>query len=447
LPSLGLLSWLAFVTTVFAESQPLMRTSLQPRSVVVGQAVTLEVDVFVPTYFTGAPRFPQLEVKDAVVVFLDTGGQNLTESIGGVDYAGQRRSYLIYPQRPGDFEVPAFEVKVRYAINAQPSPRTPVSARSRRFVASIPEAARSLEHFVATPSFELSGTTDRPLEDLKVGDTLTRTITMTATEAFAMMLPPLSFPHVDGLGVYPAPPRVTDTWGERGETRVGKRVESVTYALQKEGHYRLPAIDVDWWDTSARKVRHATVPETDFTVAANPNLKAEIPLPEDPSEKRPPPDPWRPLREAVRRFGPFALVAVFALAVLFRLFQPRIRAWRSRNQRRRKEKEASSAAYLERVRQAAGAGPAARLAATYRFLDRSREGAGAAARLDRFAQESGDAALTQLADELVESALATGQGAGAGGHAQAFVEALVRAARQPKAAGEVPEGLGPLNPR
>ena len=122
----------------------------------MGQPVTLTVDVFVPTYFTGAPRFPPLEVKDAVVVFLDDGGQNLTENDRGRDYAGQRRSYLIYPQRAGDFEVPAFEVKVRYAVDGKPSPRTPVPApEAPASPPPSPKPRRGLEHFIATPSFEL----------------------------------------------------------------------------------------------------------------------------------------------------------------------------------------------------------------------------------------------------------------------------------------------------
>ena len=52
--------------------------------------------------------------------------------------------------------------------------------------------------------------------------------------------------------------------------RVGKRVESVTYALQRAGEYRLPAIDIDWWDTVASTVRRASLPELVLSVAANP---------------------------------------------------------------------------------------------------------------------------------------------------------------------------------
>ncbi len=445
--SCALLALVGLSASAFAQSQPVVRTGVQPRSVVVGQPVTLDVDVFVPTYFVGAPRFPALEVKDAVVVFLDTGGENLTEKIGDADYAGQRRSYLIYPQRPGDFEVPAFEVKVRFAVDGQPSPRTPVPARSRRFTATLPEAARGLEHFVATPLFELGESTDRPTEGLKVGESFTRTITMTATDAFAMMLPPLSFPPLDGLGVYPAQARVSDTSGERGETRVGKRVESVTYALQRAGEYRLPAIELDWWDTAARRVRRASLPEVVFSVAPNPRLRADIPLPEDPSEKPPPPDPWKPVREALLRFGPGALVSVLVVLLLLRMFKERLLAFHQRRAARLRARQESAAAYLEKVKAAAGSSPAQLLAATYRFLDRLGDGT-AAARLDVFARASGDPTFPALADAVVTSGLAVGPDAGPGtGSSREFVEALVRASSPGKARRRGTGGLGLINPR
>jgi hypothetical protein len=263
--------------------------------------VTLTIDVYVPSFFTGAPRFPQLEVKDAVVVFIDEG-TNLDQRVGQQDYAGQRRSYKIYPQREGEFVVPDFAVKVSFTGEDGPM-RVPAPAKGGSFQATIPAGARGVDHFLATSSLELQADTDRPLAGLRTGDSFTRTITMTAADAFAMMLPPLAFAPVDGLAVYPAQPTVADSsGGERGEARVAERRESVTYVLQKPGSYRLPASEIAWWDTRAQTLRRATLPELEFAVAAGPEAQAEIPLPEDPGQPKAAPDSWRPLREALRRF-------------------------------------------------------------------------------------------------------------------------------------------------
>jgi hypothetical protein len=435
------------VCTVWAEEgpKPFVRTGLGPKTVTVGQPVTLTVDVFVPTWFTSAPKFPPIEVKDAIVMFLEQGGENLNENVGDQSYAGQRRQYLIYPQRAGDYEVPAFEVKVRYAIDAKPSSRTAVPGRGGRFSATIPAAAAGLGYFLATPSFKMTETTDRLLEGLRVGDSFTRTVAMTASDAFAIMLPPLRFEPVDGVSVYPAKPVVSDSGGERDVQRVGKRVESATYMLRQEGDFELPEIQVAWWDTFARQLRRETLPATTVHVAANPALAAEIPLPPD-AEAAPSPGRIHAFVAGVRRYGRYVLGAAVAVALLLRLFRSRIEALRATRAARRRQREDSEAAALERLKQAARAGRASELlAATYRWLDRRANGA-AATRLDVLAAGSGDPALPALADEIVSSALA-GVESIPPEAAQRFVRGLRTAARRQSRHPPPSGALGPLNPR
>jgi hypothetical protein len=429
------------------EPKPFVRVGLGPKTVTVGQPVTLTVDVYVPTWFTSAPRFPPLDVKDAVVMFLEEGGANLNETVGDQSYAGQRRQYLVYPQRQGEYEIPPFEVKVRYAIDAKPSPRTGVAAKGGRFTATVPPAAAGLDYFLATPSFKMTETTDRPLEGLRVGDSFTRTITMTASDAFAIMLPPLPFPSVDGLAVYPGQPVVSDGGGERDVPRVAKRVESVAYVVRREGDYQLPPVEIAWWDTFARQLRRERLPATDFHAAPNPGLKAEIPLPVDPAAEPLPPDPSRVLREALRRYGPLALLAMALVGLLLRLFRPRIEAFRARRAARRREREASEAAALARLEKAARSGRADDLlAATYRWLDR-RDDTDSAARLDVVARSGGDPALPPLADAVVTCVLQGLPEPVPVESGERFVRGLVEAARRSTKRRRSPGSLGPLNPR
>lgn len=424
--------------------RPFVSTGIGPKEVTVGQPVALTVTVFVPTWFTGAPSFPQLEVKDAVVVFLEQGGANTNTTVGDQTYAGQSRQYLVYPQRAGEFTVPPFSVDVRYAIDAKPSPLTPVQSQGARFTAVIPEAAQGLEHFVATTSLRVESAVTPPPTGLKVGDSLTRTVTVTADNVFSMMLPPLTFPAVEGLSVYPASPRLSDTGGERGTRRVATRVESVTYQLQKEGSYELPEIDVAWWDTGARAIRRSKAPAVSFTVAANPHLKPEIALPDEPTVAAgSPPFDWR---AAVRRYGPLALIALLALVGLNRLLKPRTARLAAGLRARRRAREESEAAYLKRLVETARSGTAAEvLNATYRWLDR-RSHPEPAARLDRFAERSAEQDLPPLADALVDAAIGARQRTGPA-DAVAYVAALERAARSQAERAANGVGLGPLNPR
>jgi hypothetical protein len=440
------LACLAVPALASAEPKPFAWTNVHPRSVTVGQPVTLTVDVYVPSFFTGAPRFPQLEVKDAVVVFIDEG-TDLNQRVGQLDYAGQRRSYKIYPQREGTFEVPDFAVKVSFSGEGGAPTRLPAPAKGGSFQATIPAAARGLDHFLATPSFQLQADTDRPLTELRAGDSFTRTITMTAADAFAMMLPPLALPPVEGLAVYPAQARVADSGGERDEPRVGERVEKVTYVLQKPGSYRLPAAEIPWWDTRSQTLRRATLPELEFTVEARPEAQAEIPLPPDPSEPMAAPDPWRPLREALRRYAPAALAALVVVGLLLRLLRAPLGALAARRTARRRAQEESPAAYLARVAEAARSGrPKELLTATYRWLDRRPRSSAEAARLDRFVEQSGEPELKAVVPELVDAALQAEEVADVES-SERYVRALARAAQVVAPAGPAaPGALGPLNP-
>ena len=440
------LACLAVPALASAAPKPFAWTNVHPRSVTVGQPVTLTVDVYVPSFFTGAPRFPQLEVKDAVVVFIDEG-TNLNQRVGEQDYAGQRRSYKIYPQREGDFTVPDFAVKVSYNGEDGGPLRVATPAKGGSFHAAIPAGARGVDHFLATSSLQVQADTDRPLAELRTGDSFTRTVTLTAADAFAMMLPPLAFPAVEGLAAYPAQPRVADRGGERDEPRVAERVEAVTYVLQKPGSYRLPAVEIAWWDTRSQTLRRASVPELAFDVGSRPEGQAEIPLPPDPGDQSAAPDRWRPLREGLRRFGPAALVALVALGVLLRLLRAPLRALGARRTARRRAREESEAAYLARVAEAARSGkPKELLAATYRWLDRRPRAASEAARLDRFVQQSGDADLPEVSAALVDAALEADEVSDTES-AERFARALARAAgRGAPAAGRPAGSLGPLNP-
>ena len=278
-----------------------------------------------------------------------------------------------------------------------------------------------------------------------MGESFTRTITMTATDAFAMMLPPLSFPPVDGLGVYPAQPRVSDTSGERGETRVGKRVESVTYVLQKAGEYRLPAIEIDWWDTAAAGLRRASLPELAFNVAANPACRPRSPCPRTLREAALRPTPGGRCARLCAGTGRSPLAVVVALA----LAPPTLPCADPRVARPAPGPAKGAGGVKGRLSRAGAPGGAFRaqalLAATYRWLDRQGDTA-AAARLDRFAQASGDPLLPRLADGLVTSALAGEAADGRPASLQDFVDALARTARPKKAADQGRGRLGPLNP-
>ena len=69
-----------------------------------------------------------------------------------------------------------------------------------------------------------------------------------------MLLPPVTFPAVDGLAVYPAQPALQDKTEGRTDALTATRTDSATYILQWPGDFVLPAIDVCWWNAGEGRV-------------------------------------------------------------------------------------------------------------------------------------------------------------------------------------------------
>ena len=325
-------------------AEPIARARLSPEGPVVpGQAVKLEVTVLVPTWFTGAPVWPEIEVKGALALLPTESAVNLTERIDGESWSGMTRTYYVCPLGTGKIEVPSFEVTVRYAVDAKPSDPVAVKTPAITLEARVPEAAAGARFSVTARNYTLEETLDpAELTDLKVGDSITRTITQTASGTFGMFLPPIRFPDSEGMAEYPAQPEVSDSGGQRGEARVGRRVEKVTWLLQKEGSHALPALRIAWWNLAEGRLETAEIPEHAFTVAPNPDLSDE-PFEEDAAED-----------DSGTVFPTWIFFALAALAAA---------AWRFRGlsahlAERRRIREASEPATFAKLLAACGGGDA-----------------------------------------------------------------------------------------
>jgi len=266
------------VTSVAAQ-EPFARARIQPDGpVTVGQPVELVVEVFVSTWFSRAPQFPIIEIESAIAT-PPGRSSNLNEQIKGQRYFGLTRSYTIYPQVPGDYEVFPIAVTVTPGLaDASVIVRTPPLT----FRARIPQEARSLDYFIGANQLTVSQSVEPKKKSFKVGDAITRTVTTTVHDALSLVLPPLTFDRLSGLAVYPSNPIVTDEGGERDSGIIGRRIDAATYVMQEEGDYELPAIEVVWWDLKQRRIQRSTAAAIAFHVAPNPAYAVEFALLEEP---------------------------------------------------------------------------------------------------------------------------------------------------------------------
>jgi hypothetical protein len=308
---------------VFGQAAPVIRARLVPSDhVIVGQPVRLEVDVLVPNYFTGAPDFPSFELDGAIVTLSEDRPAHLNERIKGVAYAGIGRFYVIYPEQPTEFNLPPVQISVPYALNPPETARATLPLPPLRFRAVLPPEARGLDYFLPTSQLKIRQTWSGPLNQIRAGDSLTRTVTVTAEKMQAMLIPPVPLDAPEGVRVYPREPHVDDQKSEIGEFLQGVRAEKASYLFTKAGDYTLPAIEVTWWDLSSRKLTSSKIPATTIHVSESSAYVSELPpQPENTAPVQAPRHTWR-------RYRPFLIASCIALAVVA-LLAWAVRRWGS----------------------------------------------------------------------------------------------------------------------
>lgn len=126
---------------------------------------------------------------------------------------------------------------------------------------------------ISTPQLDIGQLWSRSFEGLKVGDSITRTITQTIEDSAAMLVPVPEFTAGEGVSVYQDRPSLNDE-RNRGEMR-GRRIDQVVYTFEKEGAFNLPEIVMHWWDLGAGKLRREVLSGVNFEVEANPDLVVE----------------------------------------------------------------------------------------------------------------------------------------------------------------------------
>lgn len=322
---------------------PVLRATLEPsKGIIVGQAVHLNVTVLVPNYFTGSVDLPVFELENAIIVQPQDRPLNIHETIGGISYAGISQSYTIYPQQAGEFRLPAAQFTVPYAKEPPKTVQALLSLPPLTFHADIPAAARGLDYFLPTTKLTLEQRWDKKPKEIRAGDTLRRTISITTVRAQAMLIPPVPLEASDGIRVYAEEPTVLDQKTSTGEFVDGRRIQSARYFFRKEGEYTLPAIEVQWWNLNSNKLVTSTLPPVHFTVEPNPGYVAELPPEKEPVVVAPPEhvSVWKRYRFWIRIVLPCAALSLLLLWLAWRCL-PLLFAWLKAVAERRRSSERS----------------------------------------------------------------------------------------------------------
>jgi hypothetical protein len=229
---------------------------------------------------------PKLSGVEAMVEKL--GDDRSFETLrNGVRYVVVERSFAIFPQQSGSLTVEptVFQGQIidgsRFNFNETLRSKRVTSKSFSVDVQPIPAAAQR----PWLPSRDLRLVEEWPQDPprFRVGEPLTRTVTLTAGGIAAEQLPRLAGPPADGLKQYTDQPLVKNQ--TRADGLTGIRQEKIAILPSRPGRFELPAIEIPWWDTETGQQQLARIPARSIEVSAAADTQP-VPLPVEPAPAR-----------------------------------------------------------------------------------------------------------------------------------------------------------------
>lgn len=225
---------------------------------------------------------PVISDTDAIVEKISEDNYQTTRN--GVRYEVFERRYAIFPQKSGPLKINpvTFEGRVNPSQARTIFDQFRISGQLKRLrstaVTATVKAAPdhiNLQDWLPAEELLLIEEWSDDITNIKAGDPVTRTITLAARGLTAVQLPALKFAEIVGLKQYPDKP-VTEN---RTETNGITGIKQIKIALipTTAGDYRLPEINLKWWNTITNKEETATIPATIITAVGTPTTVATLP--------------------------------------------------------------------------------------------------------------------------------------------------------------------------
>ena len=242
----------ASLQELLGRDQLRLRSWTEPNSgIAVGQEVRLVIEISTRRWFAGGTRIRHPEVPGLIVLQRDGFATNLSRREADQTWVIQQWQLELYPQLEGRFEIPAISLELAVNDATAGIVRGTLATEPTGIAAAIPELMRNTPEWLAASDFSVQDKFDRELVALQPGDAFSRTLTFTATNLTAMMLPDYQPQAPDGLAIYPDQPRLENR-SNRGEA-TAVHTETITYVVERAGRYQLPALNFNWWNTRAAR--------------------------------------------------------------------------------------------------------------------------------------------------------------------------------------------------
>ncbi|HEY8158726.1 MAG TPA: BatD family protein [Methylobacter sp.] len=213
------------------------------------------------------------ELSDAVVEKLGDDS-NYNTQIDGVNYLVTERKYAIFPQKSGALIIKPLMLTAEVMasnrpnfngfFNSQMTKTKKISSKSVTLDVKPTPATFTGRHWLSAEQLVLKEEWSGDNQQMKVGEPLTRTLTLLAKGTTVGQLPELNTGKInDQLKTYPDQPVLREQ--KKPEGLIAFREEKIAIIPSKAGFYKLPAIEIPWFNSQSQKMEIAKIPETTIT--------------------------------------------------------------------------------------------------------------------------------------------------------------------------------------
>lgn len=251
-----------------------LRSSVSKDDVYVQEQLLYTIRIYYSIGFDQGAQLSSPQVQNAVVQQLGSD-ENFQEVVDGIGYSVTERRFVIYPQASGTLEIPPvyFSASVgrRGGINRLFSNRNTVREINLASDAHSIEVKPRPQNFPGQtwlPASELTLTEEwsGPLDDVTVGDAITRNVVLSTKGLSSSLLPGIEYDDQPGLRFYPDQPVREDSADREGV--VGTRSEGTAMVASRAGEYTLPEVRLPWWNTTTDTLEYAVLPARTINVIA-----------------------------------------------------------------------------------------------------------------------------------------------------------------------------------
>ena len=250
-----------------------------------------DVSSFKQTTYVGVPVVISLKVYIAVSVanlsleqfdipnakFQQQGKSiQYQDTQGNTNYQVVEQKYLVTPTAAGEITIPALKIRgVRAGQNQRGGglfammDQQPFVISSKPLTLKVKSTPAGVNPMTWLPanSLNVSESWSQNSRQVKVGEAITRTITINTDGVMASSLPELEFSKPQGVNAYPDKTNSSDVI-VGGKLRAHKTFK-IAYVPTQAGKIEFPATKVEWWDLKSDTMQHAQIPATSFDVVSD----------------------------------------------------------------------------------------------------------------------------------------------------------------------------------